>query len=32
MTGFYLYNTYLSHQMKKKAHPKVSRLLQAFSN
>ncbi len=22
----------LSHQMKKKAHPKVSRLLQAFSN
>ena len=32
MTGFYLYNTNLSHQMKKKAHPKVSCLLQAFSS
>lgn len=32
MTGFYLYNTNLSHQMKKKAHSKVSCRLQVFSN
>ena len=31
-TSFYLHNTNLSHQMKKKAHPKVSCRLQAFNS